>query len=99
MCDVDGTDPFTDAFQLCDDDGTVRRGAMHHGTAYPCTSHAHYAGMHIRCTSPAHQQPRLTQQQGTAILAQAGPPAGATMTCPTPPTCAPARPFHAAAAP
>jgi hypothetical protein len=54
MCDVNGTDPFTDEFQLCDNDGWVRRGAMHHGEDYLCTSHAHFAGMHIRCTSPAH---------------------------------------------
>ncbi|MCA1570074.1 MAG: hypothetical protein LC798_07080 [Chloroflexi bacterium] len=39
---------------LCDDDGVVRSGAMHHGTDYPCTGHAHFAGYHIRCTSPAH---------------------------------------------
>lgn len=40
---------------LCDDDGTVRRGAMHHGTDYPCTSHAHFGGWHLICTSPAHR--------------------------------------------
>lgn len=38
---------------LCDD-GVVRGGVMHHGTDYPCTGGAHYAGKHIRCTSPAH---------------------------------------------
>ena len=52
MCSPD--DPFTTEFPLCDDDGIVRRGAMHHGTDYQCTSHAHFAGEHIRCTSPAH---------------------------------------------
>lgn len=40
--------------QLCDADGMVRRGAMHHGTDYFCTGHAHHAGMHIRCTNPIH---------------------------------------------
>lgn len=54
MCSIDGSDPFTMALQLCDDDGIVRGGAMHHGTDYACTSHAHFAGEHIRCTSPAH---------------------------------------------
>lgn len=47
-------DPFTQAFQLCDDDGMVRRGALHKGVDYPCTSHAHFAGEHIRCTNPLH---------------------------------------------
>lgn len=54
MCDVDGTDPFTMEANLCGDDGIVRQGAMRHGTDYSCTSHAHFAGEHIRCTSPAH---------------------------------------------
>lgn len=44
-------------WKLCDDDGQVRGGAMHHGTDYTCTAHAHYAGLHIRCTSPAHEAP------------------------------------------
>lgn len=57
MTTTTDTDPFTEAFRLCDDDGTVRRGAMHHGTDYTCTGHAHYAGMHIRCTTPVHVQP------------------------------------------
>lgn len=47
-------DPFTMEARLCDDDGIVRRGAMHHGTDYPCTGHAHYAGEHIKCISQAH---------------------------------------------
>lgn len=47
-------DPFTMSAQLCDDDGIVRSGAMHHGKDYPCTGHAHFAGEHIECTSPAH---------------------------------------------
>lgn len=48
-------DPYTQEFPLCDDDGIVRRGAMHHGTDYPCTGHAHFGGEHIKCTSPAHE--------------------------------------------
>jgi hypothetical protein len=40
-------DPYTMDAKLCDDDGIVRRGAMHHGTDYPCTGHAHFAGEHI----------------------------------------------------
>jgi hypothetical protein len=40
--------------KLCDDDGVVRRGAMHHGTDYTCTGHAHFAGEHIRCISAGH---------------------------------------------
>lgn len=48
-------DPFTQAFPLCDPDGIVRKGAMHHGTDYPCTTHAHFGGEHIRCTTPIHE--------------------------------------------
>ncbi len=47
-------DPFTAAARLCDDDGIVRKGLMHHGTNYTCTGHAHFAGEHYRCLSPAH---------------------------------------------
>lgn len=47
-------DPYTHAARLCDDDGIVRRGPMHHGTDYTCTGHAHYGGDHIRCTSAGH---------------------------------------------
>lgn len=50
----DDTDPYTTDAKLCDDDGIVRRGAMHHGTDYTCTGHAHFAGEHIRCISVAH---------------------------------------------
>lgn len=49
-------DPYTMAAALCHDDGIVRGGAMHHGTDYPCTGHAHFAGEHIRCTSPGHPE-------------------------------------------
>ena len=48
-------DPFTMEFPLCDADGIVRKGAMHHGTDYICTSHAHFGGEHIRCTTPFHE--------------------------------------------
>ena len=48
------SDDFTMALKLCDDDGIVRSGAMHHGTDYPCTGSAHFAGEHIECISPAH---------------------------------------------
>lgn len=47
-------EPFTMSARLCDDDGIVRGGPMRHGTDYTCTGHAHYAGEHIRCESPAH---------------------------------------------
>ncbi len=47
-------DPFTMEVQLCNDEGIVCRGPMHHGTDYICTGHAHYSGEHIRCSSPAH---------------------------------------------
>lgn len=47
-------DSYSMAARLCDDDGIVRRGAMHHGTDYACTGHAHYAGEHIRCVSAGH---------------------------------------------
>lgn len=39
---------------LCDPDGIVRRGDMHHGQDYPCTGHAHWSGYHIRCTTLIH---------------------------------------------
>lgn len=47
-------DPFTMALRLCDEDGIVRKGAMHHGTDYECTGHAHFAGEHIICATPFH---------------------------------------------
>jgi hypothetical protein len=48
--------PFDMGIQLCDDDGTVREGSSRfwQGIDYTCTGGAHWAGMHIRCTSPAH---------------------------------------------
>jgi hypothetical protein len=49
-------DPYTSEIALCDDDGIVRGGAMHHGTDYRCTGHAHFSGEHIRCTNPAHSR-------------------------------------------
>lgn len=56
--DDDGNaDPFTTYAKLCDSDGIVRDGAMHHGEDYPCTGHAHFAGAHICCTSGAHGTP------------------------------------------
>lgn len=50
----DDNDPYTTDGLLCDDDGIVRSGPMHHGTDYPCTGHAHHDGHHIRCTSAGH---------------------------------------------
>ncbi len=52
-----GFTPFTMAAKLCDDDGIVRPGQLVDGVhvPYPCTSHAHRMGEHIRCTSPAHE--------------------------------------------
>ena len=47
-------DPFTMAARLCDEDGIVRQGPMHHGTDYPCTCHAHFSGEHIICATPIH---------------------------------------------
>lgn len=35
--------------------GDKRRGwPFTDGEGWQCTGHAHYAGLHIRCTSPAH---------------------------------------------
>lgn len=48
-------DPITARARLCDNNGMVRRGVMHHGVDYPCTGHAHYARQHIECTNPAHR--------------------------------------------
>lgn len=61
---MSGPDPYTAEARLCDDDGVVRQGAMHHGTDYACTAHAHLAGDHIRCTSPAHT-PKVAWIAGT----------------------------------
>jgi hypothetical protein len=47
-------EPFTMGLTLCDDKGIVRSGRFHKGTDYNCTGGAHFAGEHIRCTSPAH---------------------------------------------
>jgi hypothetical protein len=47
-------DPYTMSAKLCDDDGIVRGGSRHDGRDYPCTGHAHFAGEHLYCTSPAH---------------------------------------------
>lgn len=47
-------DPFTMWATLCDEDGIVRSGVMHHGKDYVCTGHAHYVGEHIWCSSSAH---------------------------------------------
>ena len=51
---------------LCDPDGVVRHGVMHHGGDYECTGHAHWAGLHIRCTSPAHAQPAAVLAEGAS---------------------------------
>lgn len=74
MCTTDGTDPFTIERQLCNDDGLVDdeylesfnllrlatwpRACGPVTDAFACTGHAHLAGEHIRCTSPAHQPKR-----------------------------------------
>lgn len=50
----DDADPYTNAANLCDDDGIVRGGPTHHGTDYPCTGHAHYGGHHWGCLSAGH---------------------------------------------
>lgn len=63
-----GDDPSTMDLQLCDDDGIVRRGAMHHGTDYPCTGHAHFGGKHLRCTGPAHQPVQPAQDPSAATI-------------------------------
>lgn len=51
-------DRYTMSAKLCDDDGIVRGGSMHHGQDYPCTGHAHTLGEHIYCTSPGHERNR-----------------------------------------
>lgn len=47
-------DPYTQFFQLCDDDGQVRKGVLHKAVDYPCTGHAHFGGEHIKCTNGVH---------------------------------------------
>ena len=83
------TDPFTDAWQLCDDHGMVSDTPVAPGTPgiafdpdltyrkllnnlrgymglepytaqLRCTGSVHLAGLHIRCTSPAHQPTKAT---------------------------------------
>lgn len=41
-------DRFDEGIELCDAEGMVR------GAGYRCTGHAHWQGLHILCTSPAH---------------------------------------------
>lgn len=48
------TGEYTMDARLCEDDGMVRGGFMHHGADYFCTGSAHHAGQHIRCTNPRH---------------------------------------------
>jgi hypothetical protein len=52
----DDNDPYTMTARLCDDDGIVRGGALHHGDDYTCTGHAHFASEHIRCVSEGHPE-------------------------------------------
>lgn len=68
-CDIPGFDgdPYTMGMQLCDDDGIVRAGAMHKGVDYECTAHAHFAGEHIECLSPAHEIIDCPRCHGTGI--------------------------------
>lgn len=46
--------------KLCDDDGIVRKGALHHGTDYPCTGSAHFGGSFFRCSTPVHETGTVT---------------------------------------
>lgn len=68
--------PFDVGLKLCEDNGIVREGSSRFwkGTDYNCSGGAHFAGMHIRCTSPAHQavEPRegmatVYDHQGTYL--------------------------------
>lgn len=60
--------PFTMGLALCDDDGIVRSGRFFKGTEYPCTGHAHFAGEHIECTSPAHTASECTCRPGVSAI-------------------------------
>lgn len=64
--------PYTMGVKLCDDDGIVRSGRFHSGTDYPCTGHAHFAGEHIECTSPAHRAALALNADGEAAARQEG---------------------------
>jgi predicted GNAT family acetyltransferase len=41
--------------RLCDDDGVVRSGGMHHGADFVCTGSAHFQGLHIWCDNRVHE--------------------------------------------
>ncbi|GAA2701510.1 hypothetical protein ACFY2R_00190 [Micromonospora olivasterospora] len=60
--------------RLCEDDGVVRAGGMHHGTDYPCTGSAHFAGAHLFCTNPMHNSYGLSRAD---LLAKPGWPCSA----------------------
>jgi hypothetical protein len=49
--------------QLCDDDGVVRRGALHDGVDYECTRHAHFDDLHIICNNPVHIGPEAVYER------------------------------------
>jgi hypothetical protein len=64
-------DPYTMDLELCDAAGVTHLERLNHlralgghdrydGAPFPCTGHAHLAGQHIRCTSPAHVAPAVT---------------------------------------
>lgn len=61
-------DPFTMELPLCDEDGIVRRGAMHHGTDYICTGHAHFEGEHINCSTPFHRSTHSYLVDGKIVM-------------------------------
>lgn len=50
-------DKFTNAARLCTDGTVTKENSFWHGTDYPCTGSAHYAGDHFLCTSAAHYTP------------------------------------------
>src|SRR4051812_46773360 len=69
LCDDDGMVSETSIHDTCLDYLLQINNLRRHG-GYPpvtepfaCTGHAHLAGEHIRCTSPAHNQhPEITWQ-------------------------------------
>jgi hypothetical protein len=53
---------------LCDADGVVRHGRLHHGQDYPCTGDAHVDGYHYTCINPLHRRQAQTLEQRVATL-------------------------------
>jgi len=64
---------YTGSTVLCDDNGIITAGP---GVGWPCTGSLHYAGEHLRCTSPAHDTVQIVAPgvyiDGVPLVLQTG---------------------------